>query len=49
MVALTSQLVENPLRAGLRMHRTPDPCVLVLFGVTGDLSHRKLLPALYDL
>jgi glucose-6-phosphate 1-dehydrogenase len=49
MVALSTQVVENPLRAGLRMHRTPDPCVLVLFGITGDLAHRKLLPALYDL
>jgi glucose-6-phosphate 1-dehydrogenase len=27
----------------------PDPCALVIFGVTGDLSHRKLVPALYDL
>ncbi len=29
--------------------RHPDPCSLVMFGVTGDLSHRKLIPALYDL
>ncbi len=29
--------------------RDPDPCSLVMFGVTGDLSHRKLIPALYDL
>jgi glucose-6-phosphate 1-dehydrogenase len=27
----------------------PEPCTVVLFGVTGDLAHRKLLPALYDL
>src|SRR6478672_4325300 len=50
MVAtLTPTLIENPLRFGLRMRRTPDPCVLVLFGITGDLAHRKLLPALYNL
>jgi glucose-6-phosphate 1-dehydrogenase len=51
MVALTTSatVLDNPLRAGLRMHRTPDPCILVLFGITGDLAHRKLLPALYDL
>ncbi len=29
--------------------RNPDPCSLVMFGVTGDLAHRKLIPALYDL
>ena len=28
---------------------TPEPCALVIFGVTGDLSKRKLLPALYHL
>jgi glucose-6-phosphate 1-dehydrogenase len=27
----------------------PDPCVLVLFGATGDLAHRKLFPAIYEL
>jgi glucose-6-phosphate 1-dehydrogenase len=29
--------------------RAPDPCALVIFGATGDLSQRKLLPALYNL
>src|SRR5512142_1398578 len=29
--------------------RTPDPNVLVIFGATGDLTHRKLVPALFDL
>lgn len=29
--------------------RVPDPCVLVIFGATGDLTKRKLIPALYDL
>jgi glucose-6-phosphate 1-dehydrogenase len=29
--------------------KIPDPCVLVIFGATGDLTHRKLVPALYDL
>ncbi|MEE8468814.1 MAG: glucose-6-phosphate dehydrogenase, partial [Planctomycetota bacterium] len=28
---------------------TPDPCALVLFGVTGDLARRKIIPALYHL
>ena len=29
--------------------RHPDTCSLVVFGVTGDLTHRMLVPALYDL
>jgi glucose-6-phosphate 1-dehydrogenase len=29
--------------------RPPDPCVLVLFGATGDLAHRKIVPALHNL
>jgi glucose-6-phosphate 1-dehydrogenase len=29
--------------------RTVDPCVFVIFGATGDLASRKILPALYDL
>src|SRR5438128_2126638 len=39
----------NPLRTGLRMQRTPEPCAVVIFGATGDLTHRKLVPALYNL
>src|ERR1700740_424171 len=39
---------ENPLIQGLE--RLPvRPTVLVIFGATGDLAHRKLLPALYNL
>jgi glucose-6-phosphate 1-dehydrogenase len=40
---------ENVLREGLRLERVPDPCVLVLFGATGDLAHRKVIPAMYQL
>src|SRR3954471_23325836 len=40
---------ENPLLEGLRLRRTPEPCVAVIFGASGDLAHRKLLPALYSL
>lgn len=29
--------------------KTPDPCILVIFGATGDLTSRKLMPALYNL
>ena len=41
--------IENPLREGLRLERIPDPGVFVLFGATGDLAHRKVIPALYQL
>src|SRR5690348_11342493 len=40
---------DNPLRAGLRLERTPRPCTMVIYGATGDLTHRKLMPALYNL
>ncbi len=39
----------NPLREGLRIKQSPEPCVMIIFGATGDLTHRKLLPALYNL
>ena len=39
----------NPLREGLRLERVPDPAAFVLFGATGDLAHRKVFPALYQL
>ena len=41
--------VENPLLEGLGQRRTPEPCVLVVFGASGDLTHRKIIPALYAL
>jgi glucose-6-phosphate 1-dehydrogenase len=40
---------DNPLTEGLRLRRTPDPCVLVIFGASGDLTHKKLMPAMYAL
>ncbi len=41
----------NPLRDARdrRIPRVAGPCVLVMFGVTGDLASKKLLPAIYDL
>jgi len=41
--------VANPLRHGLRVEIPPEPCAVVVFGASGDLAHRKLLPALYNL
>ena len=40
---------ENPLLEGLELRRAPDPCTLVIFGASGDLTKRKLFPALYSL
>jgi glucose-6-phosphate 1-dehydrogenase len=39
----------NPLAEGLSLRRTPDACGLVIFGASGDLAHKKLMPALYAL
>ena len=41
----------NPLRdpRDRRIPRVAGPCVLVMFGVTGDLARKKLMPAIYDL
>jgi glucose-6-phosphate 1-dehydrogenase len=47
--ASRAKQAENVLREGLRLERVPDPCVLVLFGATGDLAHRKVIPAMYHL
>ncbi|GAB3822305.1 glucose-6-phosphate dehydrogenase [Tessaracoccus terricola] len=46
-----SILSTNPLRdpQDRRLPQIAGPCVLVIFGVTGDLSRKKLMPAVYDL
>ena len=42
-------LLENPLRVGLQKDRIPAPQILVIFGASGDLTQRKLVPALYQM
>ena len=42
-------LLENPLRVGLQNDRIPAPQILVIFGASGDLTQRKLVPALYQM
>lgn len=42
-------LIENPLRVGLQQDRVPEPQILVIFGASGDLTQRKLVPALYQM
>jgi len=39
----------KPLREGIRLRRTPDPCAMVIFGASGDLTKRKIIPALFYL
>ena len=35
--------------ADVQVQKKPDPCSFVIFGVTGDLTHRLVIPALYNL
>jgi glucose-6-phosphate 1-dehydrogenase len=46
---VTATIDSNPLAEGLRLRRRPDPCILVIFGASGDLTSKKLMPALYAL
>ena len=39
----------HPFEEGRYASRNLDPCVMVIFGATGDLTKRKLIPALYHL
>jgi len=39
----------NPLTVGLSRTLLPEPCSVVIFGGAGDLSRRKLIPAIYNL
>src|SRR4051794_18805110 len=49
MNQMAEQIQPNPLREGLSTRAVPQPCSIVIFGATGDLTHRKLIPALYNL
>ncbi len=46
---MTTPVLDNPLRTGMRLERVAPPCAIVIFGATGDLTKRKLVPALYRL
>jgi glucose-6-phosphate 1-dehydrogenase len=47
--SITAETAENPLLEGLELRRRPEPCVLTIFGASGDLTRRKIFPALYSL
>jgi glucose-6-phosphate 1-dehydrogenase len=39
----------NPFREDLGTRTRPEPCCVVIFGASGDLTGRKLIPALYNI
>jgi glucose-6-phosphate 1-dehydrogenase len=45
----TTEQEQNPLLEGLPARRRPAPCLFIIFGASGDLTERKLMPALYSL
>ena len=50
VTALPTRAIDrNPLAEGLHDYRVADPSLMVIFGATGDLSARKLLPAIFNL
>jgi glucose-6-phosphate 1-dehydrogenase len=46
--AVSTPAQANPLREGLRHERIAEPCTMIICGATGDLTERKLAPALYN-
>ncbi len=46
---MSAHTEKNPLREGMPDDRTVRPCALVIFGASGDLTKRKLVPAVYNL
>lgn len=48
-INLEGKNFQNPLEEEGRGTKVVDPCILVIFGATGDLTARKLFPALYNL
>jgi glucose-6-phosphate 1-dehydrogenase len=46
--AAPTEVRPNPLREGLRLERMAEPCTMIICGATGDLTDRKLAPALYN-
>ena len=48
-ILLTRMPEANPFQDPLRFERRVPPCAIVIFGANGDLTKRKLIPALYRL
>ena len=47
--AMEKILERNPLQEPTPAEKIPDACVMVIFGASGDLTKRKLVPAIFDL
>ena len=47
--SLQATSLQHILRDEARLPRVPEPGAMVIFGASGDLTARKLVPALYDL
>lgn len=49
---MVDEIAENspsPFQEGFKPTKIAEPCIMVIFGATGDLTHRRLVPALYNL
>ncbi len=46
---MDAKTLQNSLQDEARLPNVPEPAVMVIFGASGDLTARKLVPALYDL
>ena len=49
MATTQVNITPEAIKASQHLERRPDPCIVVIFGASGDLTKRKLLPALYHL
>jgi len=49
VTAAQERPASNPLGEGMGEYRAAAPAIMVIFGATGDLASRKLLPAIYNL
>ena len=45
----STERTPNPLREGLSNRPMPQPCTVIIFGASGDLTYRKLIPAIYNI
>ncbi|MHB1000568.1 MAG: glucose-6-phosphate dehydrogenase [Armatimonadota bacterium] len=43
------EIPDNPLKEGLRLEHKPEPVIFVMFGGSGDLARRKIMPSIYKL
>ena len=49
MATMEVKFSPKDLKAAQSAERIPEPCIVVIFGASGDLTKRKLLPALFHL